>query len=744
MVGLYGAALFTSALLLFWVEPMIGKMLLPTFGGAPAVWITCMLFFQAVLLAGYVYAHGSTRILKPRQQVLVHGVLLFLPFLVLPLHFGAGGEGALAEGRNPTLPLLGLLVVRAGLPFFVLSATAPLLQRWFSRLGHPSGRDPYFLYAASNLGSMLALVSYPFVVEPNLGVLQQTRGWTVGMVLLVLLLGACAVAAYRARAEAVVTPTLVEPEPRPVTNLRRLRWVALAFVPSSHLLGVTSYITTDIASIPLFWVAPLALYLGTFIVVFARRPLLPHAVVQRALPMVATLVALLLVLDINQPVVLVVALHLAAFFVAALACHGELGRDRPPPTHLTEFFLWMSVGGVAGGLWNSLLAPVIFQRLLEYPLAIVAGALLAGAIPCKRPSGDGPPHRSPRLFDVVVPAGILAATLGLLALAPRFGVGGEDRALWLFVAVPAVVNYASRGRPLRFGLGLAALLAGGVLVPSGLGTVLHTERNFFGIVRVTRDPTGRFVQVADGNTVHGRQSIDPARRREPTGYYHRSGPLGEAFAAFHQQRVGKALLPARVGVVGLGAGGLAAYAVPGEGWTFYEINPAMVHIAQGGPHFTFLRDAFPEGRGLRLLLGDARLRLREADDGAFDLLVLDAFSSDAIPPHLLTREALALYQRKLAAGGLLVFNVSNRYLDLRPALGALAKDGGLVAYARPDGDIPEALEAEGKLTSQWAAMARHLSGLGDLPQRGWARLDDVATQAPWTDDRSSLLAALRW
>ncbi|HEX9295242.1 MAG TPA: hypothetical protein VF881_05390 [Polyangiaceae bacterium] len=735
MILLYGSALFTSALLLFWVEPMIGKMILPLFGGASAVWVTCMLFFQIVLLAGYVYAHAATTWLGVRRQALAHCLLLLTPFLVLPLRFDQRAAEALARGESPTLLLLVLLLTNAGLPFFVLSASAPLLQKWFSRIGHPSGDDPYFLYGSSNLGSMLALAAYPFLIEPWIGLRAQARIWTMGVGLLVPLVVACAIGVYRS--EASIDPPRAELATQPasprISGARRLRWIALSFVPSSYLLGVTNYITTDIASIPLLWVVPLSIYLSTFILVFARKPLLPHAAMIRFLPLAASPVVLVMVVAVNQPIWLIVTVHLVAFFFAAMVCHGELGRDRPPADRLTEFFLWMSVGGMLGGIFNSLIAPLIFDRLIEYPMAIIAACLLGGGSAASKAGVRA------RRLDALIPATIALLTLVLIVVVPRLGFSLDSRGMWLVGAVPVLANYASSDRPIRFGLGVAGMLVASSLLASGIGRVVSSERNFFGVVRVAHSRTGKFVHLADGNTLHGRQSRDPLRAREAIGYYHRTGPIGQLFDLYRNST-----LPRRVGIVGLGAGGLAAYARPDEEWTFYEINPIMVRVAQDVRFFTYLRDAFPDRARLAIELGDARLKIAEALPKAYGLLVLDAFSSDAIPPHLLTREALRAYLDKLDDEGFLAFNISNRHLDLKPIVGALARDAGLVAYARPDRDLTDAMIEEGKLPSQWAVMARREEQLADLVRSGtgWQRIDTSTSAAVWTDDKSSLLSAL--
>ncbi len=724
----FSTAIFTSALLMFLVEPLVAKMLLPLLGGAPAVWTTCMLFFQAILLAGYAYAHVTTRWLGPRRQSIAHLGLVAASFVVLPLAIDERAIAAWPAAENPAPRLLWLLLLRLGAPFLVLAATSPLLQRWFSAARDERARDPYFLYVASNLGSMLALIAYPLVVERALGLAAQRRAWTWGYALFAALVVVAAAAPLRSPAREA--PIEAAASPRAIGWPRRFRWFLLAAVPSSQLLGVTTYVTTDVAGVPLFWIAPLAIYLLTFIFVFARRPPLSHPTVIRYLPLTATLAMLTLVAQVGRPALVLVAIHLAALFFAAMACHGELARDRPAAADLTDFYLSLSIGGVLGGLVNALLAPALLDSLAEYPLAIVA---TFAAIPA-----EGPTSRRGRAADLLVPIGVSLLGAALIVFGLGRGLPVDGRAFAALIGAPFLINYVTRRRPRRFGLGLAGLALAGTLFPGVVGRTIFRERGFFGLVRVSIDPTGRFRQVAHGNTVHGRQSLDPAHAKEPTGYYAASGPLGDVFAMHAATSANE-----RVGVIGLGTGGMAAYARRGERWTFFEINPVMVRVARDPRFFTYLADAFPHDEGLTIELGDARLRLHDAPDGSFGLLVLDAFNSDSIPAHLLTREALRLYLQKLAPGGALVFHLSNDYLDLVPVVSDLAADAGLVLYVRDDTTLTRADVAAGKLASRWAVLARDEADLRALPrsERGFRRTR-TARRAPWTDDDTNVVGAL--
>ncbi len=730
---LYALTLLVSASLLFCVQPMIAKMILPLLGGSPSVWNTCMVFFQAMLLGGYAYAHSTTVSLGVRCQAGLHLGLLAVPLLVLPFVITADAVRSLSPEANPTGWLLALLLTSVGLPFFVVATTAPLLQMWFAATGHPSGKDPYFLYAASNVGSILALLGYPILMEPNLRLAQQSVVWAFGYGMLAALTLACAAVVLRAPRglPRMVDRPAIEGAAGPTLFSQRLCWVALAFVPSSLLLGVTTYLSTDVAAIPLLWVIPLALYLLTFVLAFSKREILPLRSMGRAMRI--AIVALVLVICLGAVQVIFIPLHLLAFFLAAMVCHGELARRRPSVRHLTEFYLAISVGGVLGGVFNSLVAPVVFDRVVEYPLAIVLACLALPGVG----SGAGYRCKRARALDFALPL-----ALGVTLFATRLYLGDQSATAWSPGDIKMKVLYSLGGvacftfaeRPLRFTLGIAALLAIGMLMSQG--QVLHRERSFFGTIRVIRVEPGPYHQLIHGNTLHGQQSLDPGRSREPLTYYHRTGPIGHVFD-FLGERAG----PLNVAIVGLGTGSLAAYAQPGQRWTFYEIDPSVVRIASDPAYFTFLRDCRASAR--EIVLGDARLRLRTAPEHDYDLIVLDAFSSDAVPVHLLTREAVDLYRRKLAPDGIIAFNISNRYLDLASVVGALARALGLVCRVCQDLELSPDLERMGKSTSTWAIMANHEAALGALAEHpDWVLPRLTQSESAWTDDFSSVLEYL--
>jgi hypothetical protein len=632
--------------------------------------------------------------------------------------------------------LLKLLVQTVGLPFVVTAASAPLLQKWFAASGHAASGDPYFLYSASNLGSLIALLGFPFLLEPLLTLAEQSVAWSAGFGLLLLLTACCAAVTWHSSPSSA-SPGNVAADPAP-TVCRRLRWLMLSLAPSSLLLAVTTYVTTDLAAVPLFWVIPLALYLLSFILVFARREIVPHRWMLHALPVLALLAAFSLSRSTATPEGPLIVLHWLVLFAAAMVCHGELAKDRPAPRFLTSYYLYIALGGVLGGLFTTLAAPLLFQgTVMEYPLALVLACLLRPG-PRLRDSSSGQ-----RWLDLLLPGAVAVLCLGLVLERRRIlHELPELPARIMLFGVPALVCWTMRKRPLRFAPAFAVLLLVFPATASEGGRVLYSQRNFFGLIRVHDDRDGRFRRLSHGSTLHGLQRLgsesQPQHSSEPLSYFHPSGPMGQVFELFAERRaVG---LPPRVAVTGLGVGALASYARPSENWTYYEIDPDMVHAARR--YFTFLDDC--QADQLTIVTGDARLRLGETPEQTYGLLVLDAFSSDAVPVHLLTREALQLYNAKRAPGGLLVFNVTNRYLDLKPVLANLARDAGMVCFVRDDVRSPEEMNA-GLFSSQWVIMADRVEDLGQLVRDPrWQRLSGQPGTRVWDDNFSNVLEVIRW
>lgn len=820
----FALTLFTSATLLFLVQPMIAKMILPYLGGTPAVWNTCMVFFQAALLAGYAYAHYSVQLLGVRRQAILHMFLLLTPALFLPLalpnNWSPPGES------NPIPAVLWVLTIAVGLPFFVISTSAPLLQKWFAETGHPSAKDPYFLYGASNLGSMLTLFAYPVLVEPNLRLDQQSRYWTYGYIALALLIAGCAAAVWRSPEIKTLPGTVTEKTPPP-SWLLRLRWVALAFVPSSLMLGVTTHMTTDIAAIPLLWVMPLALYLLSFILVFSRWPGVLHNLMVLVLPVIVLLLIFLMLSGIRTPSIEYdLLLHLVSLFVVSLVCHGELARTRPSTEYLTGFYLLMSLGGVLGGLFNALVAPLIFTTIAEYPTALVLACLLLPSLEGeegKKPnfildiaclsmilllsvalfafrlynSNRPIPYedvsffanarsvvlgllvlaamvyyvlrdrdqRVPRLFDLLIAGSVgvltfvlivcmstgirldelttrvnsvLGSISNLLGRNTPLAVDASRLRQILMFGLPPLLCYTMIVRPLRFGLAVGAVVFVSGACSGIASELLYRERSFFGVLSVKKDAgsdeTG-YHELIHGTTLHGMQSLTPEREMEPLTYYHRTGPIGKVFEAMAGEPKMK-----HVALVGLGTGTLTSYGQSGQTLTIYEIDPSVLHITRDLGYFTYLKNSKAK---VDVVMGDARLRLKDAPDHEYGLIVLDAFSSDAIPVHLMTKEALQLYLQKLTKDGIIAFHVSNRYLKLEPIVANIAAsmDQGLKVlnwYDNQEVD-EQGNDLPGKSRSHWVLVARNDEAFGKLLKDArWEPLQADPAFPTWTDDFSNL------
>jgi len=731
--------MFLSAFLLFSMEPMVAKMILPLLGGAPAVWNTCLVFFQAVLLAGYSYAHLSAERLRPRRQIVLHLSVLFIAFIVLPLHIAARWVPPVRQ--NPALWLLALLSVSVGLPFFVLSASTPVLQKWFSHSGDPAASDPYFLYAASNAGSLAGLLSYPFVLEPTLHLTTQSRMWSFGYVLLFLLACGCAAIVWRIAVhsayqlgEKETTPDETEENIRPSTK-RRFHWVILAFVPASLTLGFTTALTTDLPAIPLFWVLPLAFYLLSFVFVFARKPPISHDWLIRRIPFLILAAAFPIVSQLRLPMLIWIPLDLLTLFAVALVCHGELARTRPSTKRLTEFYLWISVGGVLGGIFNALIAPVIFNSVVELPLVLVLAALLRPPIDVKENT-----ERARRL-DLLLPLALGLSLLAVILILQGVGlkltspVGRAVTILTFGYSLEWCLSFGKR--PIRFAAGLAAVFLASTVYIGQYGHILHTERSFFGVTRVTDDDEKPLRMLLHGATIHGLQSLDPARAKQPLSYYSKAGPVGQVFNAFSGSSDEN-----QVAIVGLGAGTMACYVSPPQQLTYYEIDPLVERVAGNPRYFTFLRDCDPQ---VRIVLGDARLSLQSAPDQRYGIIIVDAFSGDSIPVHLVTREAVQLYLNKLTPNGILVFHITNTYLDLQPVLAALAADAGLVGLVETDARISDAEITRGALPSVWVVIGRTPNDLGRLVDDSrWKPLLSKPGSKVWTDDFSSVMSVFKW
>ena len=709
---------------------MFGKMILPLLGSTPNVWNTCMVFFQGMLLLGYIYAHLSISLLRARFQLLLHICLLLLPIFVLPIQIPSSWTPPINE--NLALWQLMLMIVSLGLPFFLVSSSAPMLQKWFSNLSHSESKYPYFLYSASNLGSMLALLSYPVLLEPNFRLIEQSNMWSFCYWLLVVLIVICAFVLFRfnLKTDQNINYKQNENNSESLELKQKIHWVLLSFAPSSLLLGVTTYISTDIAAVPLLWVIPLSIYLLTFILVFARRKIISRDLMIKIMPFFVLPAMIFIVCGQTKSAWLGNFVHLFNFFVVAIVCHGELARTRPSSRRLTEFYLLISIGGFLGGLFNTLIAPVIFKTVMEYPLALAVACLL-------RPQLNSSLKNKKVLWlDFALPLALGILIVGINLSLQRFDLKSEWIDNFLRLGLPAIVCYSFVNRSIRFGLGVGMLLVTTLFYLGHDMKPLAIERSFFGVHRIMLSPSGKFHYLIHGKTIHGAQNILDKTQCEPLTYYYPTGPIGQVFDAFKESN-----RFSRVAAIGLGAGSLACYGMPNQDWTFYEIDPEVGKIARNEKYFTFLSNA---KTNLQIVLGDGRLSLKKAPDKFYDLIVLDAFSSDAIPVHLITKEALKLYLDKLSNDGILAFHISNKYLNLQPVLGNLARAASLIALVQNDENISLPEKRKGKRISLWVLMARQKSDLGKLAYDPRWKLLSGDNSKLWTDDFSNIFSVLLW
>ena len=746
----FALTIFVGATLFFSCEPIVARMIVPLLGGAPSVWIICSLMFQCLLLAGYGYTHYVGTKLPVRVQIALQGVLIIAVFAVMPISVDEDSVQRLTA-THPTMGICLVVLRVIGLPFFVLSTSSPLLQRWFAELGE---RDPYHLYAASNAGSFVALLGYPLVLEPLLAVRGQARALHIGFAVYTLFVVGCAVVTLRRPAGIRIDQTPAPPVVRAPLSERmittttsasrwrqRFIWIALAFAPSSLLLGATEYVTTDVGSVPLLWVLPLALYLLSFIFAFAKRQIIKPSTFSRGTAITAAITAAITLADVRGPAYLVIGAHMLLLFFGSVVCHRGLAERRPPVARLTEFYLLMSIGGVLGGAFNGLLAPWLFDDLYEYPLAIAMVCLGRASLARSEGGLVGKPIAWKNVgIDGVLGLIVGAATYGMVKLggARHLDVNGSFG--WIF-GVPLVLAFVWSRRPVRYAVAIGGLLLAGMSRGYDFGSTIWSDRGFFGVLKVMVDNDHRFHLLVSGNTMHGKQALDPEGALVPLAYYHPSGPAGDVLGPLPSWS--KQLPPRRVGVIGLGVGSLAAYAREGDEWTFFEINPSVVEIAR--EQFTYLQRA-DEAAEVSVEVGDARLRLREGAQGRFDILVLDAFSSDAVPTHLLTREALAVYRRALRPGGILLAHISNDHVVLAPVLGALAKDVGIHAVDRRDDDLTKEEIATGKARSEWVVITESKDELDLIlrARKDWHPIIVRPGQSVWTDDYANVLGALRF
>lgn len=677
--GPWIATVFFSAALIFLVQPMYAKMATPMLGGSPSVWNVSLVCFQAALLAGYAYAHLLARLKSLTAQLCIHGGLLALAALALPLTIS--GVFGPPTPQQPIVWLAATFLVSIAPPFAILSATAPLIQHWYARSGRDDAADPYHLYSASNAGSLVGLIAYPLLLEPFSALKTQSLLWSGGYGLVTLLLVTCGLIVV-ARHRAAFQAASLAVQPRQKTSWREKGyWLLLSAVPSGLLLGTTSHISTDIASAPFLWAPPLIAYIATFIIVFAKTPLIsPKTAEKYLLFVIAAALLMLNVPMLNAQIALAgLVIHIGALFLAALCLHGALVARRPAASGLTEFYLLMSLGGVLGSAFVALLAPLIFNDIHEYPLLLGAALLLS---PRFMKPGSLPALSKRTLLiaaSVIVVAGLVWAMISL-------GKAGE--------------------KPL-------------------------SRRSFFGVVKVYAPAGQNLTLMQHGNTIHGAQITVEDGRPTPLAYYNQATPIGQAFTRLSDTA-------ASIGVVGLGAGSVACHAQPGQTFTYYEIDPIVVDMATDPDHFTFLSECTPTAR---IELGDARITLGNAPEKAYDLLLMDAFSSDAIPIHLLTREAMQLYLSRLSDDGILVFHISNRHVNLVPVLARIGETEQAVMAHQFYAPAAEELQNHVQPTNVMIFAKSEAAMAPLLADTRWERVQSDG-QRPWSDDYSNLVGAM--
>ena len=714
---------FLSAGLVFLIQPLFARLLLPEFGGSPSVWNTCTVFFQTTLLLGYCYTWLSTKWLSPKKQIVVHCSLLLLTLAQLPVGLQLLEDDVAAT--SPAFRLLIMLTLSIGGPYFAVSTTTPLLQHWFSNSRHRFASDPYFFYSISNCGSILGLLAYPFVVERLFNLDAQEITWSVGYGTLVGLTILCGVLTAREPGSGAIpssddnsgkgldgedNSSTQKMLVRPMTSFRRLRWVMLALVPSAMMLAVTTRITTDVAAVPLLWVLPLVAYLATYINAFARRPLLQFDRLRQILFPALMIAAWMSLAGPDSQLRAVVEIIL--FLICGIVLHGELAADRPSTEYLTEYYFWMALGGCLGGTLVGIIAPSVFPSYVEFPLILVLAALT---------QQECPSVGTERIFRAIrITATVLLC--GSAMIACFFHVWASMLATTSqFVGFAALGVFFLMNHSRGFALALALVLIPPALLPDI--NSLARKRTFFGVHEVTYEEDTesglRVHRLAHGTTIHGEQVIAPTKLQKiPRTYYVPTGPIGEALTLAGAEKSSR-----KVALIGLGSGALMTYSKKGDEFDFFEIDPAVRDIAQDPNLFTYLSQG--EGKQ-QVIIGDGRLKLAEKKEETYDVIVLDAFGSDSIPIHLLTADALDIFMSRLKSDGALIIHISNRHLDLEPVPGRYAAERNLPARA----SIKAATHAI--VISKSEELISQLSKLeGWYPPRRNASL--------WTDTYSSVL-----
>ncbi|MEM8651860.1 MAG: fused MFS/spermidine synthase [Pseudomonadota bacterium] len=728
LVFAFTTSMLISALLLFFVQPMFAKMVLPMLGGSPGVWNTAMVFFQAVLLGGYLYAHILTKLFNFRTQIIIHGLVMTASLIFLPIAIPAGWE--VPVDGTPVFWLIALFAAALGLPFFALSANAPLMQKWFSYTDHKKASDPYFLYAASNVGSLFSLLSYPVLVEPFLSATNQSSAWAVGFIVLMVCLLSSAVFAYYCR-----NPEAPEENIETVSELKtvltvkdRVYWIFCAAIPSAFMLAVTSHMTSNIASTPFLWVLPLAIYLLTFIFAFSSKPVVPTSWLKLLLlPLAVTMLATSR-LNFGLDAATDIVITLLGFFVMTQLCHNLLAENRPSTSRLTEFYFFMSLGGVIGGASVALLAPVLFTYTHEFALIIIASSFLMAT--SNKREGDFWKHTMITLAVLAITTVVISDQFTLGSLLPKAQILlGILVALLIYSLLSNVGSLRSTHITMATWILIASIFA---ITKS----YIFTDRSFFGISRVSAKQTehGVLHGYYNGNTIHNLQLYTSEGKKYPLSYYLPEGTFGQALDALRAQKS-----QINVAAIGLGAGALSCHIREGENWKFFEIDPVVRDLARNPSLFTYVNECAPN---VPIVMGDARLTLRDEPAAQYDIIMIDAFSSNAIPAHLVTKEAIELYQSRLKENGFIFFHTSNRSLDVTSVVINTAEANGLSTRATYFEADPTIRFHEFATPSK-AVMVGSEEALETIfrKNKAWKKVKVSPLVGEWTDDFSHVLGA---
>lgn len=728
LISVFTASIFLSAALLFSVQPMFSKMVLPLLGGSSSVWNTAMVFFQLVLLGGYIYAHVISKYLKFGVQVIVHGLVLGLGCFFLPLSIANGWTPP--ETGTQAFWLIGLFAVSVGVPFFAISANAPLLQRWFSRTDDRDADDPYFLYSASNAGSLLSLCLYPVVFEPMLRLREQTSLWASGYALLI---GFVLVAGYIGTVRQnnkIKNIAKIDVKPIKTSISQRLIWIGLAFIPSSLMLGVTSHMTHNIASAPFLWIIPLALYLLTFIIAFAKTPVISSKTLGYLTP-IAIVSALMFGMVLNDNLILSIIISLISYFVIALACHMKLVETRPETDRLTEFYIWMSLGGVIGGAFNALLAPITFSTVYEYILVLGA----AGFVSFKfNPNLSDQTSRQKKMFQTLLIATFMLTALFLLKVPMMISC--------LLPGLYLVYKLERMSAQPRFTMisALSIVSAVAFVVPLiGQKNVLM-DRSFFGIlgVEAKTTPHGLIHEFSHGDTLHNFQFQNPELRATPLAYYSKGNSFDRGLSFARSLSVNGDL---DVAMIGLGAGAMACYERAQDNWVYFEIDPAVVDMARNPKFFSYMKECSYVSD---VRIGDARIKLDKIPKNSKDYIIVDAFSSDSIPAHLLTVEAMELYLSRLKTDGILFFHTSNRVMDVSSVVANLAENAGLDSRYIEMTDFPDSQYPgyDSKSSAVLVGAAEQMKDAEAFDAK-WQERRPSPDVGLWSDDYSHIIGTLK-